>query len=111
MGRKRVTLLPQQMNRLKNMGKQIRLARLRRKLSAELVAERSGISRQTVAAVEKGSPSVSIGIVVNILLALSLQDDILLLAKDDVLGRTLQDCEVKIHRRAPKRLKHEEHEE
>lgn len=108
MGRKKVSLLPQQTNRLKEMGNQIRLARLRRKLPAGLVAERAGISRQTVTAVEKGSQSVSIGIIANILLALSLQDDILLLARDDILGRTLQDCDVKIHRRAPKRLHDEE---
>ena len=108
LGRKKVSLLPQQTNKLIKMGDQIRLARLRRKLSATLVAERAGISRQTVTAVEKGSPSVSIGIVANILLALSLQDDILLLAKDDILGRTLQDCEVKIHRRAPKRGRDED---
>ena len=91
-------MLPQQSNRLKQMGNQIRLARLRRKLSASLVAERAGISRQTVSAVEKGSPSVSIGIIVNVLLAIGLQEDILLVAKDDVLGRTLQDCDLKIHR-------------
>ena len=74
----------------------------------EIVAERAGITRQTVAALEKGSPSVSIGIVVNVLNAMRLQDDILLLAKDDVLGRTLQDLDVKIHKRAPKRAKDEE---
>ena len=108
MGKKKVILLPQQINRLKQMGGQIRLARLRRKLSAELVAERAGISRQTLSAVEHGSSSVSIGIVANILLAIGLQDDILLLAKDDILGRTLQDLEVKIHRRAPKKVRHED---
>ena len=106
MGRKKAILLPQQTNRLREMGRQIRLARLRRKLPAELVAERAGISRQTVSAVEKGTPSVSIGIVANILLALGLQEDILLIAKDDVLGRTLQDLDVKVHRRTLKR--HEE---
>ena len=110
MGRERVILLPQQVNRLKRMGGQIRLARLRRKLSIEIVAERAGITRQTVAALEKGSPSVSIGIVVNVLNAMRLQDDILLLAKDDVLGRTLQDLDVKIHKRAPKRQRMKKNE-
>ena len=105
MGRKKVILLPQQTNRLKNMGEQIRLARLRRKLSMELIAERAGISRQTVGAVEKGSPSVSIGILANVLLALGLHEDILLIAKDEILGRTLQDLNVKVHERAPKREK------
>ncbi len=106
MGRKKLSLLPQQSNRLKQMGEQVRLARLRRKLSASLVAERAGISRQSVSAVEKGSPSVSIGILVNVLLAIGLQEDILLLAKDDVLGRTLQDCDLKIHRRKRKVVHH-----
>ena len=105
MGRKKVILLPQQTNRLKNMGEQIRFARLRRKLSMELIAERAGISRQTVGAVEKGSPSVSIGILANVLLALGLHEDILLIAKDEILGRTLQDLNVKVHERAPKREK------
>ena len=104
MGRKKLILLPQQSNRLKQMGNQIRLARLRRKLPTSLVAERAGISRQSVSAVEQGSPSVSIGIIANILLAIGLQEDLLLLAKDDVLGRTLQDCDLKNPRR--KRVQH-----
>lgn len=87
MGRSKVTLLPQQEKRLSQMGEQIKLARLRRQLPIELVAERAGISRQSVTAVEKGSPSVSLGIYANVLLALGLQGDLLLIAKDDVLGR------------------------
>ena len=47
-------------------------------------------------------PSVSLGIIANVLLALGLQNDIFLIVRDDILGRTLQDCDVKIHRRAPK---------
>ena len=103
MGRSKVTLLPQQQKRLRQMGEQIRLARLRRRLTTELVAERAGISRQSVTAVEKGAPSVSLGIYANVLLALGLQSDLLLIAKDDVLGRTLQDQELKVRRRAPKK--------
>ena len=103
MGRSKVTLLPQQERRLRQMGEQIRLARLRRQLPIELVAERAGISRQSVTAVEKGSPSVSLGIYANVLLALGLQGDLLLIAKDDVLGRTLQDQNLKIRKRAPKK--------
>ena len=105
MGRSKVTLLPQQQKRLKQMGEQIKLARLRRRLPVELIAERAGISRQSVAAVEKGSPSVALGIYANVLLALGLQGDILLIAKDDVLGRTLQDQNLVIHKRAPRRTK------
>ena len=103
MGRSKVTLLPQQQKRLRQMGEQIKLARLRRQLSIELVAERAGVSRQSVSSVENGSPSVAMGIYANVLLALGLQGDLLLIAKDDVLGRTLQDQNLTIRKRTPKR--------
>ena len=105
MGRSQTVLLPQQKKRLRLMGEQIKLARLRRSLSIELVAERAGVSRQSVASVEKGSPSVAMGIYANVLLALGLQGDLLLVARDDVLGRTLQDQGLKIRKRAPRRNK------
>lgn len=103
MGRSKVTLLPQQQKRLRQMGEQIKLARLRRQLSIELVAERAGVSRQSVSSVENGLASVAMGIYANVLLALGLQGDLLLIAKDDVLGRTLQDQNLTIRKRAPKR--------
>jgi len=80
------------------------MARLRRKISAELVAERAGISRATLWAVEKGSPSVSIGTYAAILHSLNGMDkDLLLVAKDDELGRKLQDLDLTIKKRAPRR--------
>ena len=62
MGKKAVTVLPSTERILNTMGEQIKLARLRRQLSAELIAERAGISRATLWSVENGSPSVAIGI-------------------------------------------------
>ena len=59
MGRKAVTIMPKTQKALKEVGENIRLARLRRKISVELVAERAGISRSTVWSIENGSPSVS----------------------------------------------------
>lgn len=56
------------------MGLQIKYARLRRKLSAELVAKRAGISRATLCAIEKGAPSVAIGCYAAILHALNFMD-------------------------------------
>ena len=86
------------------MGEQIKMARLRRKLSAELVAQRAGVSRATLWAVEKGSPAVSIGIYAAVLHALNSMDiDLLLIAKDDELGRKLQDLDLPIRRRAPQK--------
>lgn len=104
MSRKGVTVLPKTEKILSQMGEQIKLARLRRHLSTELVAERAGISRATLWNVEKGSPSVAIGIYAAVLHALNGMDrDLLLVAKDDELGRKLQDLDLKVRRRAPNR--------
>ena len=48
-----MTVLPSTEKILNTMGEQIKLARLRRQLSAELIAERAGISRATLWSVEK----------------------------------------------------------
>ena len=104
MGKKSVILLPQIRAVLETMGEQIKMARLRRKLSTELVAERAQISRATLWAIEKGSPSVAIGAYAAVLHALNgLEKDLLLIAKDDVLGRTLQDLDLPIRKRAPQK--------
>ncbi|MCL2124647.1 MAG: helix-turn-helix domain-containing protein [Oscillospiraceae bacterium] len=104
MGRKALVLLPQTQDILEKMGEQIKYARLRRKISSQLVAERAGISRASLWAVEKGSPSVAVGIYAAVLHALNNMDkDLLLVAKDDELGRKLQDLDLTVRKRAPKR--------
>ena len=109
MGRRVVTVLPQTQNKLCQMGEQIRLARLRRHLSSELVAERAGVSRQTVTAIEKGSASVSLGAYAAVLHALGgLEQDLLLIAKDDELGRKLQDLDLPQRQRAPRKRRKED---
>ncbi len=103
MGRKSVTILPQTETILEQMGNQIKMARLRRHLTTELVAERAGVSRATVWNVEKGNPSVAIGIYAAVLHALNNMDqDLLLVAKDDALGRKLQDIDLITRKRAPR---------
>lgn len=104
MGRKAVVLMPRTIKILEEMGEQIKLARLRRNLTAELVAERANISRVSLFEVEKGSPSVSIGIYAAVLHALNNMDkDLLLVAKDDELGRKLQDLGLLTGKRASKK--------
>ena len=104
MSKKAITIMPSTARNLEQMGEQIRLARLRRKLSAALIAERAGISRATLSAIEKGAPSVAIGAYAAVLHALNNMDkDLLLIAKDDELGRKLQDLELPARRRAPKK--------
>ena len=81
-------ILPPTVQILKTMGEQIKLARLRRDLTAELVAERAGISRSTLWKVENGDPAVAVGIYAAVLHALNnLDQDLLLVAKEDALGR------------------------
>ena len=95
MPKKSIILLPETEHILAQMGYQIKCARLRRKLPATLVAERAGISRATLISIEKGSPSVAMGCYAAVLHALNYMDkDLLLVAKDDKLGRKLQDLEL-----------------
>ena len=84
------------------------MARLRRNLSLRAVAQRAGISLNTVVAVENGEPGVSVGAMVNVLHCLSLAEDISKVALDDVLGRKLQDLELEPKKRAPKKSKSQE---
>lgn len=98
------TKLPRKLEqKMQIVGEQIKLARLRRDLSVAQVAERATCSPLTVSRIEKGTPTVAIGIYLRVLYALQLDDDILLLAKDDVLGRTLQDMNMAHRERASKK--------
>lgn len=81
------TKLPRKLGtKMAIVGEQIKLARLRRDLSIAQVAERATCSPLTINRIEKGSPTVSIRIYLRVLYALQLDDDILQLAKEDVLG-------------------------
>ena len=86
------------------MAEQIRLARLRREILCQLTADRAKISRQTLAKIEEGSPSVSIGVYANVLHVLNdMTADLLLIAKDDILKRKRQDLQFKIRQLESKR--------
>jgi len=87
-------LLPKQAKILATFGENIKLARLRRKLTAEQLAERADISRRTLVSVEKGLPGVAMGTYVQVLFVLGLSDDLLNVAKDDLLGRKIQDSKL-----------------
>lgn len=104
---RKVVILPSLDKVLKELGENMKLARLRRKLSTEQVAERAGISRATLWHIEKGSPSVAMGIYAQVLFVLGLDKDLLKVAADDALGRKLQDAELIIKERAPKKKKNE----
>ena len=98
------TKLPRKLEqKMQVVGEQIRLARLRRNLSVAQVAERATCSPLTVSRIEKGVPTVAIGIYLRVLYAMQLDDDILSLAKDDKLGRALQDMNLPQRKRASKK--------
>jgi transcriptional regulator with XRE-family HTH domain len=96
-------LLPTADRIIKEFGNNLKLARLRRKLSVEQIAERAGISRTTLWLVEKGAPSVAMGTYAQVLFVLGLEKDLLKVASDDLLGRKLQDAQLSIKERSPKK--------
>lgn len=102
MGREKNVIFPSLQRFLAELGENIHLARLRRRFSASIVAERAGISRNTLRAIERGDPSVTFGAYANTLFSLGLEKDLRLIAADDELGRKLQDLGLPIRVRAPK---------
>jgi transcriptional regulator with XRE-family HTH domain len=104
MGRETSNLLPKHQRLLAGLGENLKLARLRRRLSAEQVAERAGISRSTLHLIERGSAGISLGKLLEVLAVLGMESDLTRIAADDVLGRKLEDARLtETRRRAPKR--------
>ncbi len=98
-------ILPKNLKVLKELGEHIQLGRLRRKFSAEQVAERAGIGRKTVYNIEQGIPTVAIGSYLQVLFVLGLEKDFSMVAANDPLGRKLQDAGISVAKRAPKKSK------
>ena len=83
MTRRTVILLPATQHALEKMGANIKKARLRRNMCAELLAERAGISTDTLSAIEKGTSTVSIGAYAAVLAVLGLDADFQMVAVDE----------------------------
>ena len=94
MNSKKTILLPKYQKMFEQIGENIKLARKRRKLTTQQVAERAGIHRATLYRIEKGDPAVSIGLYFNVFRVFNLQDDFLKLGNDDEFGRKLQDLDL-----------------
>jgi transcriptional regulator with XRE-family HTH domain len=101
--KKEHVVLPAAGKILGTLGENLRMARLRRQISAQQVADRAGISRSTLWMIEKGSPAVAMGAYVQVLFVLGLETDLLRVAEDDALGKQLQDLKLKVRARAPKK--------
>jgi transcriptional regulator with XRE-family HTH domain len=90
---------------LKDLGEHIQFARLRRKLSAEQIAERTGLGKKTIYNIEQGSSTVAIGSYLQVLFVLGLEKDLTQVAAADPLGWKLQDVGIIIRKLAPKQSK------
>jgi transcriptional regulator with XRE-family HTH domain len=94
MARRSSPVFPVVSRQLADLGQRIRLARQRRGVTASLLAERAGMSRPTLRAIERGDSGVTLGAVANVLHSLRLEGDLAAIARDDVLGRKLQDAQL-----------------
>ena len=106
MARERPVPLPKHARLLQALGENLRLARKRRKLTTIQVAERAGISRSTLYHLEKGDANTSIGSLLQVLVALRLEDDLGQVGADDLLGRKLMDAGLekpRVPRKKPRR--------
>lgn len=103
MNKRSTTLYPGSAKALREMGERLKDARLRRRFSMETVCVRADISRPTLYKIEKGDPSVVIGNILQVLRVLGLTEDLNLIAKEDIVGRRLQDEALPYRRRAPRR--------
>lgn len=92
MGQRTAPPLPSLGRALMSLGEDLRLARLRRRISATLLAERAGMSRPTLRAIERGEPGVTLGAYASVLHSLGLDQNLALLARDDAFGRELEDA-------------------
>ncbi|MGE0631899.1 MAG: helix-turn-helix domain-containing protein [Pseudobdellovibrionaceae bacterium] len=92
--KKSVSISPLAKRHLKQMGDNIKMARLRRNLSIRAIAQRAGLSVNTVMTLERGGAGVSIGAIANVLHSLGIADHVSLIAQSDLLGRKLQDLEL-----------------
>lgn len=76
---------------LKKIGLSIKNARKRRGITAALMAERLGITRGTLAKLEKGHPGVSIETFLTALMVFDRLDEVVGVIENDPLGVALMD--------------------
>ena len=85
---------------LKNLGLQIKFARKRRLLTISDLAEKIKVSSPTIIALEKGQPTVGLGVLVSVLWTLGLENELLQISNpDDIEGQKLMTS------RLPKKIK------
>ena len=102
MARKTVALLPSTQRALEKVGANIKRARLRRNIRAELLVERAGISADTLTSIEKGVSTVSIGAYAAVLAVLEMDNDLEMIALDEEGKQRFKENNLKKRERATK---------
>lgn len=93
---------PRVQRRAEDLGERLRLARSRRRITATDMSARVGASRDTLHRLEKGDLSIGLSVLVRYLGVLGLEADLDLIARDDELGRRLQDIALSQPARGPR---------
>jgi transcriptional regulator with XRE-family HTH domain len=104
MARKTAPLLPRTVRLLIDLGERMELARLRRRLTAKMVAERAGMSVMTLRSLESGGAGVTMGAYLSVMQVLGLEQDLNKVGEADEMGRRLQDAQLS-RARSPKAKK------
>ncbi|MGX1183225.1 transcriptional regulator with XRE-family HTH domain [Pseudomonas sp. F-14 TE3623] len=94
MARKTAALLPRIARLLTDLGERLKLARLRRRLTAKQVAERAGMSVMTLRSLESGGARVTMGAYLSVMHVLGLEQDLNKVGESDETGRRLQDAQL-----------------
>ena len=94
MAKKTAPLLPITGELLRQFADRLRLARLRRRLSAKQVAERAGMAPMTLRSLERGGSGVTMGAYLAVMQVLGIEKDLDLLGKADPVGREIQDAQL-----------------
>jgi transcriptional regulator with XRE-family HTH domain len=98
---------------LRKLGQDINHARRRRRITAQLMAQRAGLSRSTIGKIEKGDPTTSMGSYGAVLFVLGMEKRLsdLVDSIHDLVGRRLEDENLPQRVRIPSKINEKSNEQ